>query len=80
MKFKENSVVVTRNGSFLLKKIRKTINTSTLQPILIFVVDDKGKEKNISEKDVIKVEDPKIKWFEVIKKKIINICSKNKSL
>ena len=55
MEFKKGSIVVTRTGEYILKDMKTLINPFTFQPVLIFMVDDNGKERSIEEKDVISV-------------------------
>ena len=55
MEFIEGSVVETRNGNFPLKVAKKTYDTSTLEPIWNFVVNDNGIERVICEKEVIAI-------------------------
>ena len=55
MEFKKGSIIVTKDGEFILKDMHKMINPFTLQPMLVFLVDVDGKERSIQEKDVISV-------------------------
>jgi hypothetical protein len=64
MEFKEGSIVVTKDGEFILKGIHKMINPFTLQPMLVFLVDVDGKERSIQEKDVISVKNNQIENIE----------------
>jgi hypothetical protein len=64
MEFKKGSIVVTKDGEFLLKDMHKMINPFTLQPMLVFLVDVDGKERSIQEKDVISVKNNQIENIE----------------
>lgn len=55
MEFKEGNIIVTKDGEFPLKKMMTTYNPFTLTPVTLFIVDNNGKEKSITEKDVISV-------------------------
>lgn len=55
MEFKEGSIIVTKDGEYLLKKMMTLYNAVTLTPVTIFIVDNNGKERRIQEKDVIYV-------------------------
>ena len=55
MEFKEGSIVVTKDGEYVLKRMMTLYNPFNLQPRISFVVDDNGEEKFVSEKDVISV-------------------------
>lgn len=55
MEFKKGSIVVTKDGEYVLKEVHKMINPFSLKTVLIFMVDIDGKERAIEEKNVIKV-------------------------
>jgi hypothetical protein len=55
MEFKEGSIIVTKDGKYPLKKMMTLYNAITLTPVTLFIVDDNGKERSITEKDVISV-------------------------
>lgn len=55
MEFKEGNIIVTKDGEYPLKKMMTMYNPFTLTPVTIFIVDNDGKERSITEKDVISV-------------------------
>lgn len=64
MEFKEGSIVVTKNGEYILKRMMTLYNPFNLQPRASFVVDDNGEEKFVSEKDIISVKNNHIENIE----------------
>ena len=55
MEFKKGSIVVTKDGEYILKEVHKMVNPFSLEYVLVFMVDIDGNERAIQEKDVIKV-------------------------
>jgi hypothetical protein len=55
MEFKEGNIIVTKDGEYPLKKMMTMYNPFTLTPVTIFIIDNNGKEKSVTEKDVISV-------------------------
>ena len=55
MEFKEGNIIVTKDGEYPLKKMMTMYNPFTLTPVTVFIVDNNGKERSITEKDVISV-------------------------
>jgi hypothetical protein len=55
MEFKEGTIIVTKDGEYPLKKMMTMYNPFTLTPVTIFIIDNNGKEKSVTEKDVISV-------------------------
>lgn len=55
MEFKEGSIIVTKDGEYPLKKMMTMYNPFTLTPVTIFIIDNNGKERSMTEKDVISV-------------------------
>jgi hypothetical protein len=55
MEFKEGSIIVTKDGEYPLKKMMTLYNAITLTPVTVFIVDNNGKERSVTEKDVISV-------------------------
>lgn len=55
MEFKEGNIIVTKDGEYPLKKIMTMYNPFTLTPVTIFIIDNNGKERSVTEKDVISV-------------------------
>ena len=53
MEFKEGNIIVTKDGEYPLKKMMTMYNPFTLTPVTIFIVDNNGEERSITEKDVI---------------------------
>lgn len=56
MEIKSGSIIKTKNGDFVFKKTIITYNPLSLKALTMFIVDDNGKEKIISEKDVKSIE------------------------
>jgi len=55
MEFKEGTIIVTKDGEYPLKKMMTMYNPFTLTPVTIFIIDNNGKERSVTEKDVISV-------------------------
>jgi hypothetical protein len=55
MEFKEGNIIVTKDGEYPLKKMMTMYNPFTLTPVTIFIIDNNGKERSVTEKDVISV-------------------------
>lgn len=55
MEFKEGSIVVTRDGEYVLKKVKTLYNPFNLKPVSVFIVDDNGTERSVTEDKVIAV-------------------------
>jgi hypothetical protein len=55
MEFKKGSIVVTRDGEFVLKEVNTFYNPFNLKPVSVFIVDDNGTEKSVTEDKVITV-------------------------
>jgi hypothetical protein len=55
MEFKKGSIVVTRDGEFVLKEVNTLYNPFNLKPVSVFIVDDNGTEKSVTEDKVITV-------------------------
>ena len=55
MEFKKGSIVVTRDGEFILKVVNTLYNPFNLKPVSVFIVDDNGIEKSVTEDKVITV-------------------------
>ena len=55
MEFKKGSIVVTRDGEFILKVVNTLYNPFNLKPVSVFIVDDNGTERSVTEDKVIAV-------------------------
>lgn len=55
MEFKKGSVVVTHDGEYVLKNMMTLYNAFSLKPITIFIVDDNGLDRSITEDKVITI-------------------------
>ena len=55
MEFKKGSIVVTMDGEFVLKEVNTLYNPFNLKPVIVFIVDDNGTEKSVTEDKVITV-------------------------
>ncbi len=55
MEFKEGNIIVTKDGEYPLKKMMTMYNPFTLTPVTIFIIENNGKERSVTEKDVISV-------------------------
>ena len=60
MEFKKGSIVVTKDGEYILKEMHKVVNPFSLETVLVFMVDNNGMERTIQEKDVISVKNNQI--------------------
>jgi len=55
MEFKKGSVVVTHDGEYILKNVMTLYNPFNLKPVSVFIVDNNGAERSITEDKVITV-------------------------
>lgn len=55
MEFKKGSIVVTKDGEYVLKDVKALYNPFNLKPISVFIVDDNGLERSVTEDKVITV-------------------------
>lgn len=55
MEFKKGSVVVTHDGEYVLKNMMTLYNAISLKPITVFIVDDNGLDRSITEDKVITI-------------------------
>ena len=55
MEFKKGSIVVTKDGEYVLKDVKTLYNPFNLKPITVFIVDDNGLERSVTEDNVITV-------------------------
>lgn len=55
MEFKKGSIVVTKDGEYVIKKMMTLYNAVSLKPVTIFIVDDNGNERSLEENQVISV-------------------------
>jgi hypothetical protein len=55
MEFKKGSIVVTKDGEYVLKDVKTLYNPFNLKPISVFIVDDNGLERSVTENKVITV-------------------------
>lgn len=55
MEFKKGNIVVTKDGEYELINMMTLYNPFSLKPVTVFIIDDNGKERSVTEKDVIKV-------------------------
>ena len=64
MEIKKGSIIVTKNGEYVLKRMMSLYNPFNLQEKTSFVVDDNGEEKFVREEDIITVKNNHIKNIE----------------
>lgn len=64
MEFKKGSIVVTKDGEYILKNLMTVYNPFNLQPVTMFIVDDNGVEKSVSEDKVLGVKNNQIENIE----------------
>lgn len=64
MEFKKGSVIVTKDGEYSLIELKDMINPFTLEHTNLFLANVNGKERAISEKDVILVKNSQIENLE----------------
>ena len=55
MEFKKGSIVVTKDGEYVLKNMMTLYNAISLKPITVFIVDDNGLDRSITEDKVITI-------------------------
>ena len=64
MEIKEGSIIITKNGEYVLKRMMSLYNPFNLQEKTSFVVDDNGEEKFVREEDIITVKNNHIEYLE----------------
>ena len=64
MEYRKGSIIVTKNGEYVLKRMMSLYNPFNLQEKTSFVVDDNGEEKFVREEDIITVKNNHIKNIE----------------
>jgi hypothetical protein len=64
MEFKKGSIVVTKDGEYILKNLMTVYNPFNLQPVTMFIVDDNGVERSVSEDKVLGVKNNQIENIE----------------
>lgn len=64
MEFKKGSIVVTKDGEYILKNLMTLYNPFNLQPVTMFIVDDNGVERSVSEDKVLGVKNNQIENIE----------------
>lgn len=55
MELKKGSIVVTKDGEYVLKDVKTLYNPFNLKPISVFIVDVNGLERSVTEDKVITV-------------------------
>lgn len=55
MEFKNGGIVVTKDGEYVIKKMMTMYNPFNLKPVTVFIIDDNGNERSITEENVITV-------------------------
>lgn len=64
MEFKKGSVVVTHDGEYILKNVMTLYSPFNLKPVSVFIVDNNGAERSITEDKVITVKNNHLKNIE----------------
>ena len=64
MEFKKGSIVVTKDGEYVIKKMMTLYNAVSLKPVTIFIVDDNGNERSVEENQVIFVKNNHVENIE----------------
>lgn len=64
MEFKKGSIIVTKDGEYILKNLMTVYNPFNLQPVTMFIVDDNGVERSVSEDKVLGVKNNQIENIE----------------
>ena len=64
MEFKKGSIVVTKDGEYVIKKMMTLYNAISLKPVTIFIVDDNGNERSVKENQVISVKNNHVENIE----------------
>ena len=64
MEFKKGSIVVTKDGEYVIKKMMILYNAVSLKPVTIFIVDDNGNERSVKENQVISVKNNHVENIE----------------
>lgn len=64
MEFKKGSIVVTKDGEYVIKKMMTLYNAVSLKPVTIFIVDDNGNERSVEESQVISVKNNHVENIE----------------
>jgi hypothetical protein len=64
MEFKKGSIIVTKDGEYILKNLMTVYNPFNLQPVTMFIVDNNGVERSVSEDKVLGVKNNQIENIE----------------
>lgn len=64
MEFKKGSIVVTKDGEYVIKKMMTLYNAVSLKPVTIFIIDDNGNERSVEENQVISVKNNHVENIE----------------
>lgn len=64
MEFKKGSIVVTKDGEYVIKKMMTLYNAVSLKLVTIFIVDDNGNERSVEENQVISVKNNHVENIE----------------
>lgn len=55
MEFKKGNIIVTNDGEYVLKNVMTLCNPFNLKPVTVFIVDNNGLERSITEDNIITV-------------------------
>jgi hypothetical protein len=64
MESKKGSIIVTKDGEYILKNLMTVYNPFNLQPVTMFIVDNNGVERSVSEDKVLGVKNNQIENIE----------------
>ena len=64
MEFKKGSIVATKDGEYVIKKMMTLYNAVSLKPVTMFIVDDNGNERSVEENQVISVKNNHVENIE----------------
>ena len=64
MEIKKDSIIVTKDGEYVIKKMMTLYNAVSLKPVTIFIVDDNGNERSVEENQVISVKNNHVENIE----------------
>ena len=55
MEIKKGSVIITKDGEYVVRDMMQVVNPFTFKPVNMYLVDVDGKERAVNEEKIIKV-------------------------
>ena len=55
MEIKKGSIIITKDGEYVVRDMMQVVNPFTFKPVNMYLVDVDGKERAVNEEKIIKV-------------------------